>query len=366
MSRKNRFVITLAACVMCCAVSFAQSSSSLTFSELTYDFGNIEEDGGAVAHSFSFVNEGRTPVAVLSATSTCGCTVPTFSRKPVKAGESGVIEVTFDPMNRPGRFDKRIAVSVSGRDEPYRLTISGNVLPRRKSLDELYPAYIGNGLYAETNFHSFAYVEHGKVARTGIGLLNRSNKTLTVNILKKQTGGAFRVAERMPIVLKPEERAEITVETDLASGCGIYGTVTESLVFEIDGRRSDAEVVITGIAIDNRDGWSDNFVPKGELNKNVVKFGAVKHDGMSVSEFFEIVNTGSAPLTIRSVEGVAEGTELSIAAGDTVSAGERRRVRVSVEPSRKGWGPAVENIRIVTDDPARPVRDLKVTMIVGS
>lgn len=80
--------------------------------------------------------------------------------------------------------------------------------------------------------------------------------------------------------------------------------------------------------------------------------------------WLELFNSGQAPLTVRTVEGCAEGTSVSLKAGDCIAAGERRRVGITVKPHQKGYGPLVERIRIITDDPLRPMRDIKITMIV--
>ena len=339
--------------------------SVLKFEEQKFDFGTIREDGGKVSHSFTFRNTGSEPVVVVSATSTCGCTVPTFSRKPVMPGGTGTVEVTYDPQNRPGRFDKRIAVMTSEDAEPIKIYIAGNVKPREKSVEELYPAYIGSGVRAETNFHSFAYVEQGKSARTSVGLVNTSDKRVKINIVNASDTKVFTIeGVALPLTLEPGAKAGLTIAADVKPQSGRYGTVTETMVFEVNDVRSDATLVVTGIVIDNRDPRPDNFAPKAEINKNIVKFGAVKHDGGPCTEDFEIVNMGEAPLMIRAIEDCAEGTELSLSAGDAIAAGEHRRVEVRVSPSMKGFGPVVERVRLVTDDPSRPMREVKITMIV--
>lgn len=345
-------------------VHTADSPSALQFDESEFDFGNIREDGGTVTHSFRFRNTGTKPVVIVNAESTCGCTVPTFSRKPVMPSAEGSIEVAFDPMNRPGRIDKKITIVTSEGGEPLRLWIYGNVVPREKGIDELYPAYIGSGIRAETSFHSFSYVEHGRSVRTGIGLINTSDRPVKVDAVNSSPRKVFGVGGVvLPVVLEPNGRCELAITADLAEDSDVYGTVTEHLRFEIDGRRSDVELVVTGIAIDNRSARPDNFVPKVEINKNIVKFGLLKRSSEAVTEYFDIANTGEAPLRIRAVEGCGEGIRLSLSAGDVIAAGERRSVGVTVEPSKAGYGSRVERIRLITDDPARPVRDMKVTMI---
>ena len=360
--------ILCALCVSVCipAVVSAQQASALIFSEQAFDFGSIREDGGKVEHTFRFRNGGDKPVVIVSATSTCGCTVPSFSQKPVMPDADGEVKVTFDPMNSPGRFDKRVTIVTSEADaSPVRLRLSGNVIPRQKSVDEQYPVYIGNGLRAETNFHSFAYVEHGKSARTAIELINTSDKPLTINIANDSATKVYKVeSPSFPLTLRPHEKSGLTIAADVAAGSPIYGTVTETLVFEVNGRRSDATVAVTGIVVDNRDEQAGRGIPKAEFSKTVVALGKMKHGGEVRRESFEILNSGDAPLTIRAVEGAGEGTSFSLRAGDTIAAGQRRRVEVVVQPSQKDYGAIVERVRWITDDPARPMRDMKITMII--
>ena len=83
--------------------SLAQTPA-LRFDTLTWDFGTVAEAGGRVTHRFGFANRSGRPVVVTDAVATCGCTVPVYSKRPVLPGERSEIAVTFDPMNRPGRF----------------------------------------------------------------------------------------------------------------------------------------------------------------------------------------------------------------------------------------------------------------------
>lgn len=375
MKGKKNTILTFVLAFLCFALSIpvagaatlgaAGSPRALQFEETSFDFGDIREDGGQVTHTFRFRNTGTTPVVILRAESTCGCTVPTFSRKPVMSSESGSIEVSFDPMNRPGSVEKKITIATSEGGEPVRLWIYGNVLPREKGIDELYPAYVGNGVRAETTFHSFAYIEHGHAARTSAGLINTSDKRVKVNVFNCSDRKIYGIEGfALPVILDAGERREITIVADLERGRDVYGTVTEHLCFEIDGRRSDAELVVTGIAIDDRSRWSEESRPRSEVDRYIVKMGQFSHDSGSVAGSFVISNRGTAPLAVRAVEGCAAGTRLSIAAGDVIAAGESRRVEVTVDPALKGYGPVVEKVRLITDDPARPVTDLKVTMLV--
>ena len=84
--------------------------ASISFGEKVYNFGNIREDGGPVSCEFEFVNTGSSNLVVISATAECGCTTPEFPKQPIAPGKKGKIKVTYNPLGRPGGFDKVVTV----------------------------------------------------------------------------------------------------------------------------------------------------------------------------------------------------------------------------------------------------------------
>jgi hypothetical protein len=102
-------------------------TASIHFRELTHDFGKITE-GEKVAHVFTFENRGTGPLIISSASTSCGCTVPKYDRKPIEPGTSGTLEVVFDSSGRNGRQTKTITVSSNATRPVILLTITGEVI----------------------------------------------------------------------------------------------------------------------------------------------------------------------------------------------------------------------------------------------
>ena len=121
-------------------------------------------------------------MVVTDVVATCGCTVPVYSKRPVLPGERSEIAVTFDPMNRPGRFDKAVSVFTSESGDPIRLRITGRVTPRERSVEELYPCDLGGGLRAAATSHAFGYVRHAQPQRSAIGLANVSSEPIELTL----------------------------------------------------------------------------------------------------------------------------------------------------------------------------------------
>lgn len=99
--------------------------------ESSWDFGNIKEKSGPVSHDFEYYNDGKGNLVILDATAQCGCTKPEYSDKPVAPGKKGKIKVTFNPIGRPGSFEKTVKVKTNGKPKTVYLKIRGNVVPNR-------------------------------------------------------------------------------------------------------------------------------------------------------------------------------------------------------------------------------------------
>lgn len=124
---KRIIYLILALCVV--SVSFAQKTTGAKIvAEVTdYDFGVIKEADGKVSYTFVIKNEGTKPMVITRVISACGCTVPEYDTKPIEAGKTSNIKVTFDPTGRPGPFVKTIAVYSNGKDGSFILRIKGVV-----------------------------------------------------------------------------------------------------------------------------------------------------------------------------------------------------------------------------------------------
>lgn len=79
------------------------------FYETEHDFGRIIA-GEKVSYSFKFKNTGKSDLLITNVSASCGCTIPEFSKKPIKPGDEGIISVTFDSKGRSGLQKKTVTV----------------------------------------------------------------------------------------------------------------------------------------------------------------------------------------------------------------------------------------------------------------
>jgi len=106
----------------------AQKEAEIKFDKVTHDFGKFSESNPIVECVFSYTNVGGKPLVINQAVASCGCTVPEYTKTPVKPGEKGQIKVTYNGTGKfPGHFKKSITVRTNGAVEMTRLYIEGTM-----------------------------------------------------------------------------------------------------------------------------------------------------------------------------------------------------------------------------------------------
>jgi hypothetical protein len=106
------------------------------FEESEYDFGDIKE-GDVVKHIFKFTNVGANELVISDARGSCGCTIPSFPKKPIAAGESGEIEVQFSSKNKSGVNQKTVSIIANTFPEVTTISIKANVEKQDESTGPL-------------------------------------------------------------------------------------------------------------------------------------------------------------------------------------------------------------------------------------
>lgn len=104
-----------------------KQSTQIEFTEKEHDFGNIIQ-GEMVSHTFTFKNAGNSPLVIMDAKASCGCTVPQWTKDPVAPGETGQIEVKYNGSGS-GQVHKTVTVVANTDPAETVLEINANVKP---------------------------------------------------------------------------------------------------------------------------------------------------------------------------------------------------------------------------------------------
>ena len=103
----------------------------ISFEETEHDFGTIDQ-GTNVEHTFTFTNTGNAPLVITNATSSCGCTVPTWTKEPIAPGESGELLVKFNGSGQ-NQVTKTVNITANTESGQEQLKIKAFVTPKEQS-----------------------------------------------------------------------------------------------------------------------------------------------------------------------------------------------------------------------------------------
>jgi Protein of unknown function (DUF1573) len=94
-----------------------EGQGRLTFLSKTQDTGEILDTENSEV-SFLFRNTGAGPLTITQVKPACGCTVPELAKKTYQPGESGSLDVTFDPKGKKGAIARNITIFTDSDSTP--------------------------------------------------------------------------------------------------------------------------------------------------------------------------------------------------------------------------------------------------------
>jgi hypothetical protein len=103
--------------------------AKMVFAEKVFNFGDVIQ-GEVVTHVFKFTNEGRVPLVITHARSTCGCTVPEWPDTPVPPGGRGEIKVQFNTAGKGGPQNKPVNIIANTYPSLTTVNLVGGVRPK--------------------------------------------------------------------------------------------------------------------------------------------------------------------------------------------------------------------------------------------
>lgn len=98
----------------------------INFETEVVDYGTIIQ-GSNGTKVFTFTNTGNAPLVISEVKTSCGCTVPSYSKAAILPGKQGELEIKYD-TKRLGSFTKTITVISNAKVIKKTLKIKGTVV----------------------------------------------------------------------------------------------------------------------------------------------------------------------------------------------------------------------------------------------
>lgn len=329
---------------------------SISFEKLNHNFGVLKEEDGTVEKIFNFTNTGSEPLIIKTVRSSCGCTIPEWSKEPIMPMGKGTIKVSFNPKDRPGAFRKEITVLSNAKEPRTRLIIVGLVQAKAKTVADEYPIQM-DGVRFKSNHMALTRIKKGEIKTDTLLIYNNSDIFKSVTIPDPPEHLKF---EFYPTKLLPKQKGEIIVHYD-ASKNKDWGFVMEKVYIHVNGVKYLNNLLAVSASIeenfDNLTPQQLKSAPKMDFDEEAFNFGTIKK-GEIVKHVFNFKNSGKQTLIIRKMSSTC-GCTASEPSAYEIPAGETGNIAVSFNSTGK-IGKQFQTITLITNDPHKPTKLLRV------
>lgn len=338
-------------CIAAAGTIGALAEPKVKFLSDTHDFGAFDENDGVVSCEFRYVNTGDEPLVIVAARATCGCTTPAYTKTPVEPGDTGVVEVKYNPSGRPGRFGKKVYVDFNTEIPRHTLMVKGVVIGSSNTLRGRYPIDAGP-LKLRNSTLLMGEVTKGKSKSAFFEVYNATPDTLTPEWSNLPEG--LKVTTSTPAIA-PGEQATYTFYL-VPEADDMYGIYTDTLT--LHPSPADEPIKVDMVAIIDEDfsrmtpGQRAN-APHIEIVERMVDFDIIDPDGGPVTGTFTIRNTGKDPLLLRRVYTTDRGVTVT-ASTDKVKKGKSATITVTADPQAIPSEILNARISVITNDPDNP------------
>ena len=342
--------------------SWGQQLKELTFNETTHDFGLIKEVAGPVEYNFEFTNTSGSPITITNVRPSCGCTSSGWTKEEIAPGGTGFISAAYNPMNRPGPFNKTLTVTTTGQTKTLILRITGQVEPKPRTVEDDFPTLVG-AIRVKYRAFNMGRVFNNEPTVKEFGVYNAGEKD--VMFLDSVIAPPMISLSFEPTVLKPQERGIIKVSYDAAAKNDL-GFMSDNIVFFTNEEGEDSRKSFSVYADVNEyfPPLSDEekaVAPRLLIEDRIVDFGKLTQ-GEEVQAQFVLKNDGKSPLNFRKTKSscgctVASMPKMDLAPGETIT--------MAVAFDSKGRrGVQQKSVTLYSNDPVNPVQRVTIKAIV--
>lgn len=311
-----------------CTTLFSQQ---LKITPEVFDFGEIKEEGGKRVATFVLENISSKPYIMTYSYSGCGCVSSDVSKKPILPGVKREVKVEFDPMRRPGEINKSVVLVSDGNRRKDQLRLAGTVIPRIKSIEELYPVEALEGVFMSDDKFPMGLIMEGEPSAGVLNLFNTSGRDVSVKA-ELISAKSFGSVELSHSVMKPNTSAQMMFTYDL-TGTKFYGELSDSINLIINGRKLASPIAVSALSIYNFFNMTDlerENTPRATVSPReyAVTLGVpvsvkVSNTGLSELKVLAVMQRGDISYSLNSRSAKQDG-ELSLSL--TLNSGEEASV----------------------------------------
>jgi hypothetical protein len=329
------------------------SQPKMQLSALEHNFGVFKEEAGNQKFDFNVVNTGNAPLVIQRIVPSCGCTLPEWTKQPIPPNGKGIITAIYDPANRPGPFNKTLAVYTNSKPEVVILTIKGQVTPREKTIEELYTFLVGDVRF-ESNHLAFTNLKKTEKKIRVMPVINPSNQSVKVEF---EGLPEHLQLKANPAVLKPGQKGIIEGTYD-ATKSPNWGNVSDMVRIRLNGVAiNNVFYYVSANLVEDFSGLSKDEManaPVFKIASSTIDLGKIP-GSITKEVVFSFRNEGKRDLIIRHIRSTCGCTAIQTGdiEGKNIKPGESGMIKASFN-SGTYKGKVTKQIYVYTNDPRNP------------
>lgn len=204
--------------------------TKMKISPTEYNFGAFKEEAGRQTFDFIVTNTGDQPLILQNVVASCGCTTPVWTKSPISPGGKGKVTAIYDPVNRPGVFNKTLTVYSNAVPPTIVLTIKGEVTPREKTIEELFTFPVG-GIRFESSNLAFSNIKKTEKKSIKMPFINTSTAPVKVEF---DVLPAHLTLKLTPEIIQPGQKGTVEGTYDGVKNQE-WGNVYDLIKIKING-----------------------------------------------------------------------------------------------------------------------------------
>jgi len=321
----------------------------MKLSSADHDFGKFREEAGVQSFDFYVTNSGNSPLVIQNIVASCGCTTPEWTKQPIPAGGKGKITAKYDPKNRPGAFQKTLSVYTNSKPEVVVLVIKGEVIPREKTVEELYIFPVGPVRF-ESNHLAFTNVKKNEKKIKVMQIINTSKEPVKVEFDVTPPHLSLKVS---PETLKPGQKGLVEGTYGATKNAG-WGTASDMVKIKLNGTvQQNVYYYVSANLVEDFSSLSKEDLenaPVFKLASSTVDIGKIPGSTTKDVEF-KFTNEGKNDLIIRYVRSTCGCTAVHQGQqGKGIKPGESSSIKATFNSG--GYkGKQTKLIYVYTNDP---------------
>lgn len=305
-----------------------------------------------VKAEFKMKNRGDKPLLISDVKTSCGCTTVSYPKDAIAPGKKFTVSAVYD-AKQMGHFQKEVGIYSNASDKPLLLTLKGVVVAKKSNFKGEYPYTLGD-LLTDKNEILFDDVNRGDMPIQQVHILNNSDQTMEPQLMHLPP---YLRGDVKPARLAPGRSATVTLQVDSKQITDLGLKQTQIYLGSFPGDKVSPEkqldiniILIPSFGKQTKEQLA--AAPRLQLSKGRINIGSFEGKAKKKDEL-EITNIGKSTLSIRSLQIIGTGLEVSLN-NQQIEAGESAKLKVTafrdlIEKSR-----TVPKVLLITNDPTQP------------